>query len=454
MSYSLCKRLLVTAIVSKGFCRAATRSSARVSLRRYCNARANNPGSGWLVDPDIDFHELTENFAAISPRLNRYAVSTTAENVLMLLKSSLKEYETVSSAVDQLERSRAKNTVDFRNAAAGQDQLMQSEYLEAGKRIKREVKVANAKKKELYQTMLNAALKLPNRLHPSTPTSPAFEAGPSIGVAAPSACEGGDFRTQFSFGRHADLELRLLNEGCLHFDRLGFQLVTPPDFLRSDVLSAAGIGAVAESFFTLLSKDELHKLKSEISEAPPYDDRAPKNEDHDTYSLVGPSALGLSTFLMRTIVPKCTTPLKLVCCGRQHLINRDSEGAGAAFRKSSRVSVLVGTASSEELDGLYSELQGAVLQFLSSFGLPLQAKRLAGDELDSHEAARWVVTATGKDKCHTVASLSYHYDYISRRLMTEVMDAAVADHTYLHTISGYAADASELISVLEEHGRC
>ncbi|KAF0292566.1 Serine--tRNA synthetase-like protein Slimp [Amphibalanus amphitrite] len=289
----------------------------------------------------------------------------------------------------------------------------------------------------LEEEVLPRLARLPNTLHPLTPEAedglepvppPERGAGPQERVPLPPTdplfadVEPSDVSpgAYYLHGAAAELELALLEFACAELAAAGFARVSCPDTVKSLVAEGCGL--------EFGDPGEVARLAAWHEGTP--------DSPLGLHLVGGASLPAVCALLAKSRQPTAALPLRLAAAGRLY---RPPAAAPAAAPQASAVRHLTACAA-EHGDDVFEASLRSVTALVARLGAPCRLRHVAAPGLARSERRRTelqlLVARTGRHV--TVAHVSDHGDWISRRLHAAHGAPGAPESRLLHLVEGAA----------------
>ncbi|XP_055679606.1 serine--tRNA synthetase-like protein Slimp [Lutzomyia longipalpis] len=343
------------------------------------------------VHPYLDFKGilgdrkgLQENLAKRKSQIN-----------LTKLYEQWDKYRKLQEEKSTLERKRIDIAESLKNQALREEEI---ERLKAeGKALRNTLKDLKENSYNFEEEFINKFLEIPNGIHPRTQEgiifdSPVKDEVPAAEDQCHSMVSTVDDHCLYSRGDLARFEF-MFPIYCQKFlAKKGFVYFANPDFVRSVIVEAAGVDK--GRLFRVLEDDAESKINL-------------------LHLSGGGSMMSFLSYITRLSIFSTQLPLSLVANGRTYSRAGDSRSQGNS------VQAFCATSTVKEAEEKFDELTADLQEIYGKFEQHFRMIYASPEKLDSSEMMRlsleMLSTTNGDYK--EVASVSFHGDYLSKRLL-------------------------------------
>ncbi|KAF8832156.1 hypothetical protein HHX47_DHR1000842 [Lentinula edodes] len=430
---------------------------------RYASSSPVVDTSSMLPPPRLDYRSISENFVYKSTNaINRKA--PLPADAIQKVSRLHKEFKSASSLLNEKRNARSMIGETIRSSACRNDTEAKENALKEGKALKEEIAEMETTCSHLESELLELALAIPNDTHPSSPLGPE-SAAITLATQGPACLPVSSARDHlvvakklklvdmenasnvsgtswyFLMNEGALLELALTNYAMSVAIRHGFQPVTTPDVVRSDIARRCGFQPRDPSHPHHTQSYHLHSTSPSTPEL----------------ILAGTAEIPLAGMFADRLFPSKALPQKIVGVG--HAFRAEAGARGAEARGLYRVHQftkveLFAVTIAEESENMMEEIRQVQDSILRELDLPVRTLDMPTEELGASAYRKYdmEVWMPGRGGWGEVSSLSNCTDYQARRLHIRHHLEASKQNVFAHTLNGTAAAIPRLIVALIENG--
>ncbi|KAJ3771984.1 hypothetical protein FB446DRAFT_789098 [Lentinula raphanica] len=427
------------------------------------HASSSAVADSMLPPPRLNYRNISENsLYKTTNAINRKA--PIPEDAVQEVSRLYGEFKNSSSVLNEKRNARSMIGETIRRSASQKDVKAQESALSEAKLLKDEIAEMETTCSRLESELLELALSIPNDTHPASPLGPESAAvtlstqGPACLPVSPArdhlkiakklnlvdmenASNVSGTSWYFLKNEGALLELALTNYAIAVAMDHGFQLVTTPDVVRSDIARRCGFQP----------RDLSHPNHSQSYHLQSTSPASPE------LILAGTAEIPLAGMFANRLLPSKALPQKVVGVG--HAFRAEAGARGAEARGLYRVHQftkveLFAVTKADESESMMEEIRQVQASILRGLDLPVRTLDMPSEELGASAYRKYDMEAwmPGRGGWGEVTSLSNCTDYQARRLNVRYHIEANKQNLFAHTLNGTAAAIPRLIVALVENG--
>ncbi|KIK70761.1 hypothetical protein GYMLUDRAFT_78978 [Collybiopsis luxurians FD-317 M1] len=431
----------------------------------YSTGVVQSSKSTVLPPPRLNYRSISENFVyKCTNALNRKAPLKADD--IQHVSRLYSEFTRISNSLNAKRNARSLVGELIRKSASQRDEKAKQAAMQEAKTLKEEIAEVEETCSRLEGELLKLALAIPNDTHPSSPLGPE-DAAVTLATHGPACLPASPTRDHLSIAKKlklvdveeaanitgtswyfltnegALLELALTNYAMAVAMQHGFQPMTTPDVVRSEIAERCG-------FQPRDNSQQTYHLQSTSPSSP-------------ELILAGTAEIPLAGTFANRIFAHHALPKKVVGLG--HAFRAEAGARGADTRGLYRVHQfskleLFAVTKADESEAMMEEMRRVQESILNGLDIPLRqvfyiwvldmpTEELGASAYRKYDIEAWM---PGRGSWGEVASLSNCTDYQARRLHIRYQVDQNHPNSFAHTLNGTAAAIPRLIVALIENG--
>ncbi|KAJ3786131.1 hypothetical protein GGU10DRAFT_267855 [Lentinula aff. detonsa] len=416
-----------------------------------------------LPPPRLNYRSISENSVnKLTNAINRKA--PLPADAIHKVSRLYTEFKNSSHLLNEKRNARSMIGETIRSSESRKDHEAKEIALKHAKALKDEIAEMETTCSRLESELLELALAIPNDTHPSSPLGPESAAitlatqGPDCLPVSPArdhlavakklklvdmenASNVSGTSWYFLMNEGALLELALTNYAISVAIKHGFQPVTTPDVVRSDIAQRCGFQPRDPSHPHHTQSYHLHSTSPSSPEL----------------ILAGTAEIPIAGMFANRLFLSKALPQKIVGVG--HAFRAEAGARGAEARGLYRVHQftkveLFAVTRAEESESMMEEIRQVQDSILRELDLPIRTLDMPTEELGASAYRKYDMEAwmPGRGGWGEVTSLSNCTDYQARRMHIRYHLETNKQNVFAHTLNGTAAAIPRLIVALIENG--
>ncbi|ESO82025.1 hypothetical protein LOTGIDRAFT_170435 [Lottia gigantea] len=461
-NHAFVAKLYRNSVSKKSFCR--TNLTRRLkALSVTCPIRDNHTKSSSLyypeedytvdvpVDIDLNLEKILASPASLKENLAERNITLDVDKLIqdfkLMCDLEKKKCDFESERKDIGKR--VTELINLMKKSGENDNLVKSvDVLKSrGNKLKKLEKELSDRYFAIKHAVMLDGLKIPNRIHPETPTSA------QILRSFGNIMDFSKSRSHIEIGREKDLikfsdigpksfylkgdlalcELELIDKTKKFLQQNGMTTFLLPDKVRSIIMEGCGFDVDSDKILTIHDPDP---RESKVI---------------DEHHLQGNSVQSFVAFLMRQMVDNSQLPLKYFSVGSRYVSGTELPGLFGGHQYAN--AVIFGASLSEtESSNLFQEYSELIWSFLESFNLPIRQILVPVQDLSLSESLRseFQMWSPSLEDFVNMGYLCMCDDFVSRRLMC-LHDSKKEGSMFVHMIGGEVINITNLLALMLEY---